>query len=200
MSSAQLDYSSISSAVVFPTTARCVAVLWMPPSSSRKFKTVSWMWPPTVKQNKIPAPHAAGAVIPLTYRRARLAFLFSACNSPLLMFYIRFATQYFLLVCLHDSPVYFCTWFFFQMQDSPHLFMILIWITCPKPLGWLRTGRNVRQVERRVLRRERTVWKCGDGNRRSRVWWKEIRKVKTKPTEEMKNMSWERKEEREENE
>lgn len=186
--------------LIFSTTAKCVAGLWIPPNLSRKFNPLCWTWPPTVKQNKIPAPHTAGGVIPLTYLRTRLAFLFSSCNSPTLVVYIGFVTQYFSLVCFCDSPFYFCTWFFFQMQGFPHLFIILIWTTCPKPLGWLSAGRSLRQTKRCMLGRDRAAWKYDAGNRKSRVWWKEIRKGKRKPIEEMKNISWERKEEREGNE
>lgn len=199
-SRAQLNSFSFSSVVIFSTTTRCVAVLWTPLNLSRKFNPVSWMWPPTVKQNKIPAPHDAGAIIPLTYLRTRLAFFFSACNRPTLVFYTGFVTQYSSLVCFCDSPFYFCTCFFFQMQGFPHLLIILIWTTCPKLLGWLSTGKNLRQAKRCVLGRARAAWKYDDGNRKSGVWWKEIRNGKRKPTEEMKNTSWERKEEREGNE
>lgn len=64
----------------------------------------------------------------------------------------------------------------------------------PKAVGM--PGRNLRQLKRCVLWRERVAWRYDDGNKKSKVWCKEIRKGKRKPIKEIKNTSWKRRKRR----
>lgn len=92
--------------VILSTTAGFVAVRWTPPSVSRTFSPVSWMWPATVRLPCCWCNH------PINRSQNKTCIFFSTCNTPIPMAYIQFVTQYVSMIYFCDSAFYFCTWLF----------------------------------------------------------------------------------------
>lgn len=116
----------------------------------------------------------------LSLQQPSISALYSVCDP--------FFTAWFFVRAVFGFGVVFCfviALSIFALDSSLKCKASLIFSLSPPGSDaqshWGFTGRNLRQGKRCVLGKERAAWKYGDGNRKIRVWWKDIRKRKRKP-------------------